>query len=269
MFENENELPSHDSFEDIDTDIPSDDDFNLDDDEFSSIEDDSSAQEETEIEEEPEQDLHKLVYNGEEKHIPYDELVKLGQMGMNYEKIYGQLNDLRNDPRLSFVDELAKENGYEDVNDFVSEFRLMQEQARLDELVQNNIPEEYAREMLESQKFRAQMQEQQQQQEQQQREMSEYQDFFDAYRQANGKDFNPETDKIPQEVLDIREQKQIPLRYAFMEFQTKQMAQQLSVYKQNQSNTKKATISGGITKHGGGDTPIDDFLAGFDSNNDW
>lgn len=211
-----------------------------------------------------EQQLFKLKYNHEELELPLEEVTRYAQMGMNYDKVQARLQELENDPRLSFVENLAKENGFDNPNDFLKEFQVQQEQARLDELIQQNIPEEYAKEMLESRRFREEQQRERELQQQQQAEQRQYVEFFETFRQANGKDFNPETDKIPQEVLDANAQG-VPLKYAYMEHHNKQLQQQLQVYKQNESNKKKAPV-GNITKHGS--TEIageDDFLSGFDN----
>jgi len=265
MFENENEN-EFDSFDEESFDTPTDDDFELSDDEFNSLDTETpGAQDETE---EEEWEL-PIVYNGEEERLSREDAIRYAQMGKNYDKIQARYEELQNDPRLSFVEELARDNGYDNVQEFVTEFRAMQEQAKLDELIQNNIPEEYAREMLESQKFRAEMQKQQEEMKRQEQDRQEYTDFFHAFKDANNRDFDPQKDQIPQEVLDIRANKGIPLRYAFMEFNQKQMKNQLSIYQQNQANNKKAPIKSGVTKHGSNSETVDDFLAGFDSDNGW
>lgn len=222
---------------------------------------DPSLQEEEQLT--PEQLRFKVKFNHEEQELGYDEAVPLIQKGMNYDKLQERLGELETDPRLSFVEDLAKEQGM-DVNEFLDAVRQSREQQSIDDLVQQNIPEEYAREMLENRKFREQLEQEKQQKEEEEKKNSEFTEFFEVFQQANERGYDPSKDEIPQEVWDIHNQG-TPLKYAYMQHHNQQLKSQLQTFKQNEKNTKRAPV-GSITSHGG-DAPSseDQFLKGFDS----
>lgn len=264
MFENEDAILPE-GFED-DTDLPQSDDTIEPQQEEQQIEsEEPTADGEATLTEEQQEQLLKLKYNGEEKEIPLSEATILAQKGMNYDKVQTQLQELQNDPGRQFLQGLAKENGFDNVNDFINDFKAMQEQARIDELVQQNVPEQYAREMIENQKFRDQFQQQQQQREQEQREQQEYVGLIETFREFNDRDFNPDTDKIPDEVFQKAQEDNIPLKYAYADFMSRQFKQQQSIYKQNEQNLKRSAGTN-VTQHGSVEnTSSDPFLDGFDS----
>jgi hypothetical protein len=212
-----------------------------------------------------EQQLFNVKYNKEEKQLTLDEMTRYAQMGMNYDKVQGQLQELQNDPGRLFLQELAKENGFDNPNDFISNFRAMQEQAKLDELIQQNIPEQYAREMIENQKFREQYQKEQEQIQAQQQEQQQYVGLFEAFKEVNERDFDPNKDIIPDEVFELARTENVPLKFAYKDFAYKQLKQQSSIYKQNEQNLKRNVVNS-TTQHGnGGNQSTDPFEDGFDS----
>lgn len=205
----------------------------------------------------------KIKFNHEEKDIPLDEARELAQKGMNYDKIQQQLNEIQNDPRLAFVEELAQAEGM-DTSQFMDAFRQQQQQAQIDELVQQNIPEEYAREMVESRKDREERKREKEEQQKQQQQDQEAQEFFDYFKEANGRQFDSEKDEIPQEVWDMN-QNGVPMKYAYMEYHNNQLNSQLQALKKTEENTKKAPVKG-TTAHGTEEPTSDDlFLQGFNS----
>lgn len=211
----------------------------------------------------PEQLRFKVKYNHEEQELGYDDAIPLIQKGMNYDKVQEQLRELESDPRLSFVEELAREQNM-DVNEFLEAVRESREQQQLDQLVQQNIPEEYAREMLENRKFREQQKAEQQQKAQEEQKNAEFGDFFETFKQANDRDFDPSKDQIPQEVWDAHAQG-TPLKFAYMEHHNKELKMQLKTLKQNETNARRAPV-GSLTSFGGDEpTSKDPFLDGFNS----
>lgn len=262
MFENDDDVILPDDFEETTEDTPTSD------------ESDSLTGEETEVEpsaqentpsEQQEEPFLLAKYNKEDKPLTREEAQRLAQIGMHYEnKVKSDYESLQNDPRLSFVEQLAKQNGFDSFDEFQQAFQQQQEQSRLDELVQQNIPEEYAKKMIEFEKLQEKIYQQDQQREQEAREKEEYGQFFQAFEQMNGRPFNPDTDQISDEVFEIARQG-IPLKYAYLEFQNKQLVQQQQIYKQNQTNKGKA-VAGSTTNHGGSENQSKDpFLEGFDS----
>ncbi|MDF1507626.1 hypothetical protein PZE06_05450 [Robertmurraya sp. DFI.2.37] len=205
----------------------------------------------------------KIKFNHEEQEIPIDEAVPLVQKGMNYDKLQERLNQIESDPRLSFVEELAKEQGMSP-EEYIESYRQWQEQERLNQLVQQNIPEELAQEILESRKFRETQKQQEQQKKQEEKQKEEAQEFFEYFKQVNDRDYNPEKDQIPQEVWQMNAQG-VPLKFAYMQHHNNQLLSQIKVLKQNKSNEEKAPIQG-VTTHGTTSVEAeDDFLKGFNS----
>lgn len=205
----------------------------------------------------------KVKYNKEEMELDEATARELAQKGLNYDKTYERLQALESDPRLTFVEELAQLQGM-DVNQFIEAVHQNQWEQQLNELVQQNIPEEYAREMLENREFRQQYQREQQQKQQEAKQNAEFNDFFAYFRDANGRDFVPETDAIPDSVWQANQQG-VPLKYAFMEHEVNQLRTQLSTLKTNENNVRKAPVKG-VTNHGSNETASEDpFLKGFNS----
>jgi hypothetical protein len=266
MFENNDyEAILPDDFEEPSNDIPTDDvDTSTEGNEQVESEE-SGAQEEATLTEEQQEQLLKLKYNGEEKEIPLSEATILAQKGMNYDKVQTQLQELQNDPGRLFLQDLAKENGFDNINDFINDFKAMQEQARIDELVQQNIPEQYAKKMIEMEKFQQQFEQEKQQKEQEQKEIQEFVGLNEVFREFNDRDFDPNTDKIPDEVFTTARENGVPLKFAYESFMAKQLKQQQQIYKQNEQNLKR-TVTGGTTQHGSTNSQsVDDFEDGFDS----
>jgi hypothetical protein len=211
----------------------------------------------------PQQQLLKVQFNREEREIPIDEAIPLVQKGLNYDKVQERLQALESDPRLHFVEELANEAGM-DISEYLEAARQWREQQQLDELIQQNIPEEYAREMLESRKFRQQLDSERQAKQEEEHRNSEFNEFFNYFREANGRDFVPNQDEIPASVWQANENG-IPLKYAFMENEISQLRNQIQTLKQNETNSQRAPISS-ETNHGGQEIASEDpFLQGFNS----
>lgn len=226
---------------------------------------DTLETEQTEVEEARQEAIQalKVKYNKEEMEIPLDDAIPLVQKGLNYDKTLERLQALESDPRLSFVEELAREQGME-VNEYLEAVQQFKEQQKLDELLQQNIPEEYAKEMLENRKFREQLEAEKKAKAEEEQKNAEFNEFFDAFRQFNGKDFVPGQDEIPQEVWEAHANG-TPLKYAFMEHQMKQLQSKVQVLTQNKQNEQKAPV-GSLSAHGSQSVESEDeFLRGFNS----
>jgi hypothetical protein len=205
----------------------------------------------------------RVKYNKEEMELDEHTARELAQKGLNYDKTLERLQALESDPRLSFVEELAREQGM-DTNEYLEAVRQHREQQRIDELVQQGISEEVAQEMLENRKFREQFESEKKSKMEEEKKNAEFQEFFGFFRNANGRDFVPGQDEIPQSVWEAHAQG-VPLKFAFMEHQMNQLQSQLQVLKQNKVNETKAPI-GSVTRHGGNEVASeDDFLSGFNS----
>lgn len=227
---------------------------------------DTIETEQTEAEQQQEaerQAFLRVKYNKEEMELDENTARELAQKGLNYDKTLERLQALESDPRLSFVEELAREQGME-VNEYLEAVQQFKEQQKLEELLQQNIPEEYAKEMLESRKFREQLEAEKKAKAEEEKKNAEFNEFFETFREATGKDFVPGQDEIPAEVWEAH-QNGTPLKYAFMEHQFKQLQSKVQVLQQNKQNEQKAPV-GSVSAHGSNDVASEDpFLMGFDS----
>jgi hypothetical protein len=205
----------------------------------------------------------KVKYNKEEQELTYDDAVPLIQKGMNYDKLQERLQALETDPRLTFVEQLAQEQGM-NVNEYLEAVQQYKEQEKLNQLIQQNIPEDLAKEILETRKFREQIEAERKSKTDEEKKNMEFNDFFTYFKNANGRDFDTNTDQIPAEVWEANKNG-VPLKYAFMEHHANQLASQIKVLKQNESNKKKAPIAG-VSAHGSQEIASEDeFMRGFNS----
>ncbi|MBO0959560.1 hypothetical protein J1P26_07410 [Neobacillus sp. MM2021_6] len=213
--------------------------------------------------EQPVSPFLKVKFNHEEMELDEMTARELAQKGLNYDKVQEKLQALESDPRLNFIESLANQNGMT-ADEYIQAVTQQMEQSRIDELVQQNIPEEYAREMLESRKFREQLEQERQTKAQQEKQNAEYNEFFEHFKQANGRDFDSNKDEIPESVWQAT-QSGVPLKFAYMAHENEQLRQQLQTHKQNVTNANRAPVSS-TTAHGGTEIASEDpFLAGFES----
>jgi hypothetical protein len=228
-----------------------------------SVETESAPQETVETPAETLQSL-RVKYNKEEREIPIDEAIPLVQKGLNYDKVQERLQALESDPRFNFVEQMANQYGMT-AEEYIQAVQAQQEQEHINELVQQGISQELAQEMLENRKFREQFEAEKRARADEVRRNSEYNDFFDYFRQSNGRDFVPNQDEIPPTVWEQANQG-VPLKYAFAMHEATQLRQQIATLKQNESNAKKAPV-GSVTGYGSKEVANDDpFLAGFNTN---
>lgn len=110
-----------------------------------------------------------------------------------------------------------------------------EEEQKLSEMLEKNIPEEYAKEMLENRKFREQFEAEQKAKQQKAQQEADLKDFITAFP-------NVKADDIPVEVWQANE-KGIPLRYAYAEHAYKQTIKAEELAKANAENAKSSTGS--------------------------
>ena len=124
-----------------------------------------------------------------------------------------------------------------------------EQEQRLAELMEQNIPEEYATEMLENRKFREQFEAEKQAKEQQQHQQADFQDFMSAFPDVKSED-------IPVEVWKANASG-IPLRYAYADHALKLTREAETKAKANSENAKGSmgSVSGDGVANG------DDFVS--------
>jgi hypothetical protein len=252
-------------FENEDMILPDDFEMDTTPDEVTETDDSTQEVESTEQStEQPEQTpFLKVKYNKEEMELDEERARELAQKGLNYDKTLERLQALESDPRLAFIEQLASQHNMTP-QEYIEAVKQQQEQERINQLVEQGISEEIAQELLENRKFREQFDAEKKAKAEEEKKNADYNEFFDYYREANGRDFVPNQDTIPQSVWDATE-KGVPLKFAYMMHENSQLRNQLTTLKQNESNAKKAPV-GSVTAHGGNQIESeDDFLAGFNS----
>jgi hypothetical protein len=236
---------------------------------------DTTPTEETEVEapetqeqetqtEQPEQTpFLKVKYNKEEMELDEERARELAQKGLNYDKTIERLQALESDPRLSFIEDLAQQHGMTP-DEYIEAVQQQREQSRIDELVSQGISEEVAQELLESRRDREERKKEKEAKAEEEKKNAEFGEFFNYFREANGREYVPNQDKIPENVWESVNQG-VPLKFAYMAHENSQLRTQLSSLKQNQSNAQKAPV-GSVTAHGGNEIAAeDDFMRGFNS----
>jgi len=208
-----------------------------------------------EVIQDPEQRI-KIKYNHEEKELTLEEATQLAQKGMNYDKLQEKLFETQNNPGLAYLNELANRHGTS-IENLVSYWKEQDSQAELNQLIQNNIPEEYAREMIENRKFREQQQLKEKETQAEARQHEEFDDFFRTFT-----DIKP-TD-IPNEVWQ-KNNEGVPLKYAYMEHEFNNLKNEMQVLKHNKEIKKKAPIRSTVSYGNREETTDDPFLEGFNS----
>lgn len=203
----------------------------------------------------------KVKYNKEEKELSYDDAVPLIQKGMNFDK---SIERAKQEARDTYIAEQGYEWNGKPITTEAEYHQALQEQALMEKYQSQNLPEDVIQELIENRKFRQQFESERKNKSEEEEKNAEFQDFFQYFKQANGRDFDTNNDQIPTEVWEAHANG-VPLRFAYMEHQNKQLANQIKVLKQNEENSKRAPISG-VTTHGGTQTePEDDFIRGFNS----
>lgn len=168
--------------------------------------------------------------------------------------------ELKSHPALSYLEQKAQKLGIS-VEQLIENDRKWEEQQALNDLIQKNIPEEYAKEMLENRKFREQYQTEKQQREQKEKEQKMYLEFLEAYP-----DVKPED--VPVEVWkEVKEGRN--LLDAYVRYENKRLKDEMAKFQQQQQNqqanqTNAASSTGSARDIGSAGKPKDPFEEGFD-----
>lgn len=130
-----------------------------------------------------------------------------------------------------------------------------QREVQLRAMYQNqNLPDEVIDELVESKKFREESLAEKQAKAEQERKYAEYSEFLDYYRAENGKDFDPASDTIPNEVwAATKKGKTLADAYAY--HMNQQLKSKIAEYEKKlgaqETNEKNASTSpGSVTGNG-------------------
>ena len=213
----------------------------------------------------------KVKYNGESVNIEsIDDLVTNFQKGLNYDKKQEQYENLQNSKVEQYVSKKAKELGMsvdeyiDKVENYEREQEKEKEKARLEEMINNGVPEDVAKEVIATSQLRKQLQEKENQlKEQEEKAKAEndknkqYADFVEKFPSVKPED-------IPKEVFENAQSSN--LVSAYKDWLIKDLETKLKVKEQNEKNAKSAI--GSVTETGTTQKQkaIDPFLEGFDSD---
>lgn len=154
--------------------------------------------------------------------------------------------ELRNNPHLSYLEQKAQKLGIT-VEQLIENDRKFEEQEALNRLIQQNIPEEYAKKLLEHDKFMQEYQTEKQQREQKEKEQKMYLEFLEAYPDVKPEDVPAE---VWQEVAKGRN-----LLDAYVRYENKRLKDEMAKFQQQQqtqaANMKNAASSTGSVRDGG------------------
>lgn len=212
----------------------------------------------------------KIKYNKESVNVEsIEDLIAGYQKGLNYDKKLQELESLQNSKLEKYAKSKAEELGisvdeYMDrVEAYEQEQQKAQDQARLEEFINNGVPEDIAKEVIATSQLRKQLQaeknelrKEREKKEAEDSKNKEYADFI-----SNFPDVNP--DEIPKEVFEDAQKSS--LSSAYMKWKIKELENQLSIAKTNENNSKSSV--GGVTETGPTNEKHvnDPFLDGFNN----
>ena len=168
--------------------------------------------------------------------------------------------ELKSHPALSYLEQKAQKLGIS-VEQLIENDRKWEEQQKLNELIQQNIPPEFAQKLLEHDKIVQEYQTEKQIREQKEKEQKMYLEFLEAYP-----DVKPED--VPAEVWkEVKEGRS--LLDAYVRYENKRLKDEMAKFQQQQQNqhanqTNAASSTGSARDIGSAGKPKDPFEEGFD-----
>ena len=168
--------------------------------------------------------------------------------------------ELKKHPVLSYLEEKAQKLGIS-VEQLIENDRKWEEQQKLNELIQQNIPPEFAQKLLEHDKIVQEYQTEKQIREQKEKEQKMYLEFLEAYPDVKPEDVPAE---VWQEVAKGRS-----LLDAYVRYENQKLKAEMAKYQQQQQNqqanqTNAASSTGSARDIGSAGKPKDPFEEGFD-----
>lgn len=199
----------------------------------------------------------RVRYNHEDIDMPYADAVSYIQKGMNYDKVMGQLSELKNDEALRMIDRVAAEFGVtrtDMVKKFISD---LEEQRALEFAREKGLSMDMAMEVLQARKI-SQGSENDAQMEAAQAAMLELlaaqeEDFRAAYPDIAD-------DDVPDEVL-MDWSRGVPLKHAYQSYENPILKEKLKSLEEKQKigdvNGQNAAMSMGPVRSSGDTQPVE------------
>lgn len=229
-------------------------------------EDTTPADEATEKPDEPAQPEFKLPvkHDKQDRELTFEEAQRFAQMGMNQDRAIARA---RQEAAQEARDNYIAEQGYEwngkpirteaEYNSAVAEQQFMQQY--------ENMPQEIVEELMAARRDREERAQEKQAARAQAAKDADMMDFLAVFQQLNDRPFDGSKDVVPQAVWDAN-RNGTPLRFAYMEHHSMELRNQLKISKQNETNSKRATI-GSVTTNGSTTRKASDpFLAALDED---
>ena len=132
-----------------------------------------------------------------------------------------------------FSELFGDEYGIKTVDDYLDAIKGQREQDKVNKLIEENVPEQYAKEMIENQKFREQYQTEQQKKVEETKRLEELKEFQNEYPDVK-------LDAIPKEVFEQIENGRT-LTDAYSRYEVKALKDQLAQYKKQTENGQLST----------------------------
>ena len=213
-----------------------------------------------------------IKYNGAEQKLTQEQAITLAQKGMNYDKMFGELQNMKNSQEIQILNELAKNSGVT-ATEYMQNLLSFQNKAMLEKYVDNlrgkypDAPEELINEMAKSQYEKANADKKyseittKQTEENQKLEKltNEVNALKTEYPDVNINDLPPEVIKMASEGDTLlgayRAYELKSLREKVKNLETEK-----ATILKNQDNKRKAT--GSLSNKAGGES-VDIFLEGF------
>jgi hypothetical protein len=179
-------------------------------------------------------------------------------------------SELKSHPTLTYLEKKAQSLGMT-VEQLIENDRKYEEQRKLNELIQKNIPPEYAQKLLkvdELERWKQQTEQERQAEEQRRKQEEEkqqmYMEFFQLYPEFDSVE---KLKEIPREVWEMVAHGK-PLAAAYALYENKLLKQQYQTQQANQKNSESST--GSVKTHGntGGYISREQFEANK-SNMNW
>lgn len=211
----------------------------------------------------------EIKYNGEAVKLDsLDKFIDTFQKGMNYDNLKSKQEKSEN-AVMNYISDVAKrmhmtpEQYIEKVKNYEQEQEQVKNQKAINEMVNNGVPEEIAREVIETkairqtlERERAELAEQKRTLEKEKMKDKEYQEFLETYPDI-------EVDKIPEEVFINARNSNLVSAYA--QYENKLLKEKIKQIEQNNKNASSSPVT--TTSNGSSteQTTKDAFLEGFDS----
>ena len=187
----------------------------------------------------------KVKYNKEEIPLSQEQTIEYAQKGMNYDKVYKEYEELKNNPALNTYDKIknfAEFSGMS-VDEWINYLDEQRQQIEIEKYTKTGVSEEYAKELMQLKNQVGKQDEVLRKYQEQEKLNNEIQEFRTAYPNVNITD-------IPDEAFELKQNANIPLGLAYkltlysnIEKENTELKQKLNINKEHEFNSALTTGS--------------------------